>query len=224
MKICLIAQVENWRGGIQQYSQNYAEALSRKIEISIIGYHSYFPLWLYPGEIKQITEEYRKWKRDVPVFNVLKYYSLLSVYEVFKLITQKIKANVVDNGKDVVPFLLKFYEGLEGREFENYYLALDDHFSKFKEIVPSKYEKQIEKMEIIVAEQKKQIAKFESGEQEAREKADALYAKYTEVSTILKELNKILEKHTWKEVKDKLKGHKVIKEINAKEKSIVVEL
>jgi glycosyltransferase involved in cell wall biosynthesis len=96
MKICLIAQVENWRGGIQQYSQNYAEELSQKAEVSIIGYHSYFPLWLYPGEIEQIAEEYRKWKRDVPVFNVLKYYSLLSVYGAFKLITQKIMANIVD--------------------------------------------------------------------------------------------------------------------------------
>ena len=96
MKICLIAQVENWRGGIQQQSQNYAEALIQKSETSIIGYHSYFPLSLYPGETEQITEQYRKWKKDVPVFNVLKYYSLLSVYEAFKLITKKIMANVVD--------------------------------------------------------------------------------------------------------------------------------
>lgn len=96
MKICLIAQVENWRGGIQQYSQNYAEALIQKSETSIIGYHTYFPLWLYPGETEQITEQHKKWKKDIPVFNILKYYSLVSVYKAFNLITKKITANVVD--------------------------------------------------------------------------------------------------------------------------------
>ena len=96
MKIVLIAQVENWRGGIQQYSQNYAEALVEKSETSIIGYHSYFPLWLYPGEKDQITEQHRKWKKDVPVYNILKYYSLFSVYKAFKLIQKKINADVVD--------------------------------------------------------------------------------------------------------------------------------
>jgi len=96
LKICLVAQVENWRGGIQQYSQNYAEALNPRAETCVVGYASYFPLWLYPGEIDKITEQFRQWKKEVPVFNVLKYYSLISVYKAFRLITKKIMADVVD--------------------------------------------------------------------------------------------------------------------------------
>jgi len=38
------------------------------------------------------------------------------------------------------------------------------------------------------------------------------------------ELNKISLKHSWKEIKEKLKGHKVIKEINEKEKKIIIEV
>jgi len=96
MKVCLVAQVENWRGGIQQYSQNYAEALIKKAGACIVGYHSYFPLWLYPGEKNNITGQYRKWIQDVPVYNILKYYSLLSVYKTFQLIRKKVKADIVD--------------------------------------------------------------------------------------------------------------------------------
>jgi glycosyltransferase involved in cell wall biosynthesis len=96
MKVCLVAQVENWRGGIQQYSQNYAEALVDKTEVEVIGYRSYFPVWLYPGDTSNITEEFRAWKKDVPVHNILKYYSWLSVWMAFRIIKKKIKADVVD--------------------------------------------------------------------------------------------------------------------------------
>jgi glycosyltransferase involved in cell wall biosynthesis len=96
MNICLVAQVENWRGGIQQYSQNYAEALFEKENISVLGYHSYFPLWLYPGEKERIPEEHRNWKKNVPIYNVLRYYSLISAWRAFYLITEKINADVVD--------------------------------------------------------------------------------------------------------------------------------
>lgn len=96
MKVCLLAQVENWRGGIQQFSQNYAEALVGKAEIEIVGYSKYFPLWLYPGEKSNITEQHRSWKTDVPVHNILKYYSPLSMWKAFRLIKKRIKPDVLD--------------------------------------------------------------------------------------------------------------------------------
>ncbi len=96
MKISIVAQVENWRGGIQQYSQNYAEALFRKADTCAVGYESYFPLWLYPGEKENITRQHREWKEPVPVYNILKYYSLLSVYRAYRLLHKQFKADVVD--------------------------------------------------------------------------------------------------------------------------------
>jgi D-inositol-3-phosphate glycosyltransferase len=96
MKISIVAQVENWRGGIQQYSQNYAEALFKKADICAVGYKSYFPLWLYPGEKANITRQHREWKEPVPVHNILKYYSLLSAYQAFRIIQKEFKADVVD--------------------------------------------------------------------------------------------------------------------------------
>lgn len=96
MKVCIVAQVENWRGGIQQYSQNYSEAMFKKTETYAVGYKSYFPLWLYPGEKKNMNLQHRRWNENVPVYNILKYYSLLSVYKAFSVISRKIKADIVD--------------------------------------------------------------------------------------------------------------------------------
>ena len=96
MKVCLIAQVVNWRGGIQQYSQNYAQALAELVELVVVGYKSYFPLFLYPGDKKKITSQHRPWQSDIPLHNELKYYSLVSSYRAYCIISKQEKADVVD--------------------------------------------------------------------------------------------------------------------------------
>ena len=45
-----------------------------------------------------------------------------------------------------------------------------------------------------------------------------------EVAFLIEEINKAAKKYSWKEIKEKLKGHKIIKEINPKDKTIVLEL
>ena len=51
-----------------------------------------------------------------------------------------------------------------------------------------------------------------------------LYKNYKLIKEILEELKEISKKHSWKEIKEKLKGHKLIKEVIPKEKSVVIEL
>ena len=41
---------------------------------------------------------------------------------------------------------------------------------------------------------------------------------------ILKELKKATQKYTWKEIEDKLKGNKIIKKVNSKDKTIEIEV
>ena len=41
---------------------------------------------------------------------------------------------------------------------------------------------------------------------------------------IIEEINKAKEKHSWKDIKKKLKGHKVIKDVDIKDKRIVIEV
>ncbi len=96
MKVALIAQVVNWRGGIQQYSQNYARALDQQVDLIVIGYKSYFPLWLYPGDKKKITRQHRPWDSHIPLYNILKYFSPLASYRAFRIISKKEQADVAD--------------------------------------------------------------------------------------------------------------------------------
>jgi len=72
--------------------------------------------------------------------------------------------------------------------------------------------------------QKGTIKKQENAIIEGNTKGDLIYKNYNEVSTIMSELREIRKKYTWKEIKQKLKGHKLIKNINEKTGKITLEL
>ena len=127
--------------------------------------------------------------------------------------------------KDIPPFKLKFYEKDKQEPSETYGEALDKYFFTFEEnMKKAKSQEKIEKIKSILQSQHRSIKQLEKQECENQEKAELLYNKYQEIDTLLKELNKISKKHTWKEIKEKLKGHKIIKEVLPKEKSVVIEI
>ena len=80
MKVCLVAPISRWRGGLHQYSVQLANNLATKAEVELIGYKSIFLLWLYPGKFKNISGELAVRER-IPVHEILKYYSLLSSFK-----------------------------------------------------------------------------------------------------------------------------------------------
>ena len=69
-----------------------------------------------------------------------------------------------------------------------------------------------------------QIKETEISAEEESKKAELIYNNYQLVNEILSEIKKARDKYSWSEIKEKLKGHKIIKEVDAKEKKIVVEL
>ena len=85
------------------------------------------------------------------------------------------------------------------------------------------FDGKVEETERIVEQQEKNIRKLEKEEQENREKAEFIYAHYQDINPLLSELKEIAKKHSWHDIKAKLKGHKTIKEVNPKEKTVVVE-
>ena len=145
-----------------------------------------------------------------------------------KLLKNKLDPRIVKEGEivqDITPFELKFYSKFKQEKAKTFSQALDSYFSQ--EIFlqkGSKHEKQIKKIQEIIKEQEKHIKQLENQEKENKEKAEALYQSYEKISSILKELKEISKNHNWGEIKEKLKGHKVIKEVIPKDKSIVIEL
>ncbi len=131
-----------------------------------------------------------------------------------------------EEAKDVVPFELKIYNNLKKKEVKNYNEAFDYYFlNHFKEEKPkTKKEMEIEKLIRRLEQQRKAIEGLEKQEAEERKKADLIYQNYSLIGEILKELKKATTKYSWKDIEVRLKGHKVIKSVNPKEKEIEIEV
>jgi len=143
------------------------------------------------------------------------------------ILSKKIEAKVVyENGNviDFLPFEFEFYKNSDKKDFGSFNEAVSFFFSQFKEVKETAVERRIKELEKITEEQKLKIGEMRKEEIELKEKGEMIYHKYILIKEVLEELNKASEKYSWKEIKEKLKGHKVIKEVNEKEKKVVVEV
>jgi len=135
------------------------------------------------------------------------------------------KKNVVD----IVPFSLELYKNLEKKDFKSYNEALDNYFTKQvkeEKIDESelRYKKELDKLNKIIDEQKKQIERMQTSIKTNNQRAELLYTNYNLIQDIITELKKAREKYSWKEIEEKLKGHKIIKDINEKEGKVILEI
>jgi len=126
--------------------------------------------------------------------------------------------------KDIIPFKLELYKNLKYKQFETFSSALEFFFSQQIPAEQLKYQKQISKAKEIIEKQIQHLDELKKEEKLNKEKAELLYQNYKLIKEILEKLKEISKKHDWKEIKEKLKSHKLIKEVIAKEKSVVVEL
>ncbi|MBW2974300.1 NFACT family protein [Candidatus Woesearchaeota archaeon] len=145
------------------------------------------------------------------------------------LIKSSIKPSIVykDNEvKDIIPFGLKTYDNLEKKGFSSYNEAFDYYFSnEFREEKPkTKHEKDLEKLKRRLEQQEQTIKDLTGKELKERKKADLIYQNYELVNNIILELRKAADKHGWKEIEKRLKGHKLVKSVNPKEKKVEIEV
>ncbi len=142
------------------------------------------------------------------------------------------KANIVYENeviKDIVPFELKTYEEQKKEYFDSFNKALDIVFSKIVKLESKKkktaaYEKEAERLKKAISIQEKSIKKLEMSAKEGQQRGELIYEKYQLIKEILTEIRKAREKYSWKEIKKKLKGHKIVKDINEKTGEITVEV
>ena len=146
-----------------------------------------------------------------------------------KIINHNIEAKIViENGDviDFVPFDFVFYSDkkYEKKGFESFNSAVAYFYSQFKEVKETEYDKKLKSLQRIIEQQKLTIEELKKEEKESREKGEAIYHNYQLIKEVLEELNKASKKYSWKEINEKLKGHKFIKEVNEKERKVVVEV
>ena len=154
-----------------------------------------------------------------------------TIFEAIKeLKNKKIDARIVYKDSeltDAVPFETESYKNQKQEKAESFDAALELYFSKIttKESVEAKrYKNEIEKIEKIIEQQKEQIEEAKKQEEENREKGNVVYNNYQLIKEILEEIKKARKKYSWKEIEEKLKGHKIVKEIISKDNSIVIEI
>jgi len=86
------------------------------------------------------------------------------------------------------------------------------------------YEKQLQKLKKIKKKQELRINEINIKIKENKAKAESIYNNYKLINEILTEIKKARTKYSWQEIKHRLKGHKIIKDINEKESKIIIEI
>ena len=125
--------------------------------------------------------------------------------------------------ENVIPWPLKIYEGLESKSFSSYSAALDNYYAtEHKE--PSANEKKIESLNRILQEQEDMLIIINREIDENAQKGDFIYSNYQQISEILSTFSEARKKHSWKEIKSRVKDHPVVKEVDEKTAKIVIEL
>lgn len=76
----------------------------------------------------------------------------------------------------------------------------------------------------IASEQQKKIDELHKKADEDKRRGELIYENYATVKEIIDEIKKAREKYSWDEIKKKLKGHKIIKDIDEKDGKIKIEL
>ncbi len=129
-----------------------------------------------------------------------------------------------DEITDVVPFSLLNYENKEIKKVKSFSEGLEKYYLTVKPKRASPYDQKLKELERITKEQEKALKDLKNKEIENKEKAELVYHNYKVIEEIITEINKASKKHSWDEIRKKLKGHKIVKEINLKDKTVLVDI
>jgi predicted ribosome quality control (RQC) complex YloA/Tae2 family protein len=84
-------------------------------------------------------------------------------------------------------------------------------------------DKQLEKLRTIVSMQEQNAAKLETKADVEQKIGEFIYENYQQVKAILDELQLQMKHHSLQEIQQKVKGHKIVKEVDPKEGTVVLE-
>lgn len=131
--------------------------------------------------------------------------------------------------KDITPFPLQIYQNLDQTATKTYNQALSQVLDKSsleieKEKKESKFQEKIKSLKHIIKEQEETIAKLEQQELTNTKRANHIYEKYQELNTFLNKIKQAKKTMSWEEIKTQLQPHQQIKNINLKEKKILLKI
>jgi len=142
---------------------------------------------------------------------------------------RKLKLSPTVVGKEILPVDMVSFQDKEKHGFTTFNEALDNTLTKH--IITKKSEthekeatKKISKEERILDNQGEHIIKLKKQADENQIIGEAIYHNYQLIDEILFEITKAKKNLDWKQIKEKLKGHKIVKQINEKNQEVIVEV
>ena len=88
----------------------------------------------------------------------------------------------------------------------------------------SSADKKIASLMHVIAGQEGMFSQIEASIDENNRKAELIYHNYGLVSEVLSVIKEARKKHSWTDIKNKLAGHPLIKEINERQGIVVIEI
>ena len=127
---------------------------------------------------------------------------------------------------DFSPIPLERYDSFEQKKVSSLSEAIDTFLREYipKKKKNDKYDLEIKKFHTILEQQEKSLGLIQQEIDEERKKGDLLYEKYAVVKEVLDTLKSAREKYSWKEIKQKLKNHPLIKNVDEETGKISLDL
>ncbi|MBW2992599.1 NFACT family protein [Candidatus Woesearchaeota archaeon] len=144
------------------------------------------------------------------------------LFEELKLLRNK-KISPARVNEDILPFELKSKkcEELGINSFNKaVHGATKGEVSEEEKLVDVKYKEKLKKIETMIKSQESAVEKLSKKEQEMKDKGDMIYANFQKIEQILSQV----KQDPTKEMLEKLKQEKKIKDYNLKDKTITLEL
>jgi len=91
-------------------------------------------------------------------------------------------------------------------------------------VIVSPYEKKIKALEMTITEQEESLQEYKVNAQMQMKKGELIYEKYVPLQKLLDIVKELKQKKNWQEIAAELKKEKKIKEVNLKDKKVVIDL
>jgi len=144
-----------------------------------------------------------------------------------KMRKRKAAPCAVYEGKKIIDFFpFKISKYSDYKTFKSLNEAVLNSLELFSHSVSEKkpYEKKLVKMKRLIQMQEQRLKEIEDKIKDNKRIGELIYEKYSVVENILNEIGKAKEKHSWEEIKKRLKGHSVVRKVDAKNKKIEIDL
>jgi len=131
--------------------------------------------------------------------------------------------------KDIVPFELKYYKDMEHDSAPDFNSALDSVLTtkiekKDLDTAEKAAKTKLDKIEEVIKQQTYRIDGLEKSEKENQRKGEVIYENYPIIERVLNEIKEDRKTLSWKELKEKYKGHTIIKAIDAKTGELTLDI